>query len=302
MVVAERIDRFLNSEPFRAVVTDEVRHKQGQREQKRVEKLLNLCINLLPAGEHGEWGSLPFSGRAANQYNMTAFEAIKGATPRIVVVLASLRDFQQATRLRLLPDLFELRLDALCRDLSTIEPPLRKLRAPLIITARHPAEGGVNNLTASRRQELLLRFLPSATYLDLELRSAAEFQLILARVRKQKIKLIISVHDFDRPPVANRLDAWALEAALLAPDVFKIVSRTQTDDELKELVTFFHRTRGRLEISAMGVGKLGRASRIYFAAHGSALNYVHLGNSRSEGQLSLQQMRRFLAPVSNRRV
>lgn len=232
---------------------------------------------------------------------MTAIEAIKGATPRIVVVLTSLRDFQQATRLRRLPDLFELRLDALSHDLPAIEPALGKLLAPLIITARHPAEGGANHLTANRRRQLLLRFLPSATYVDVELRSATEFQFILARVRKEKIKLIISVHDFHRPPVLARLETWAREAAALAPDVFKIVSRTQTADELKELVAFFHRARGRLTISAMGVGRFGRASRIYFAGHGSALNYVYLANSELEGQLSLQQMRRFLARVSNRR-
>jgi len=232
---------------------------------------------------------------------MTAIEAIKGATPRIVVVLASLRDFQRATKLRRLPDFFELRLDALSPELPAIESALGKLRAPLIITARHPAEGGVNHLTASQRRELLRRFLPAATYVDLELRSATELQFAFVRVREQKIKLIISVHDFRRPPVADRLESWAHDAAALVPDVFKIVSRTQTGDELKELVKFFHGARGRLRISAMGVGKFGRASRIYFAAHGSALNYVHLGSSELEGQLSLQQMRRFLAPVSNHR-
>lgn len=202
------------------------------------------------------------------------------------------------------PDLFELRLDALYRHLPTAEQILARLSAPLVITARHPAEGGLNNLSASRRSALLRRFLPDAACIDVELRSAAQLQPILAAAGERKIKRIISVHDLHRAPVAHRLDQWARDAESLAADVFKIVTRTEKPEELEELVNFFQRTRSRMEVSAMGAGKFGRASRIYFGAHGSALNYVHLGNARLEGQLSLQQMRRCMkrvARISERR-
>ncbi len=156
-----------------------------------------------------------------------------------------------------------------------------RLSAPLIITARHPAEGGLNNLSASRRRALLQRFLPRSACVDVELRSAAQLRPILAAAGERKIKRIISVHDFHRAPSADRLDQWARDAESLGADIFKIVTRTETAEELAELVKFFQRTRSRMKVSAMGVGKFGRASRIYFAAHGSALNYVHLGNSQS---------------------
>ena len=238
---------------------------------------------------------------AANHYNMTALGALKGARPRIVAVLLSLRDVRQATRLRRLPDFFELRLDALHSDLGEVELLIHKLRAPLIITARHPSEGGENRLSTSRRRELLERFLPSAKYLDLELRSAAAFQRTHARARKKRIKLIISVHDFRRPPAASRLEKWAGDASALAADVFKIVVRTESEKELEDLVSFYERMRVRLKISAMGVGKFGQTSRLYFSTHGSALNYVYLGRSPLEGQLSLSEMRQFLASSSSRR-
>jgi 3-dehydroquinate dehydratase-1 len=239
--------------------------------------------------------------QAANYYNMTAARAIKGTTPQIVAVLSSVLDLQQATRMRRLPDLFELRLDALYRDLPMIEHVLARLSAPLIITARHPLEGGLNKLSVSRRRELLRRFLPRATCIDVELRSVAQLRPILAAAGERKIKRIISVHDLRRAPAANRLDQWAREAESLAADVFKIVIRTETAEQFEELAKFYQRTRTRMEVSAMGVGKFGRASRIYFATHGSGLNYVHLGSPRLEGQLSLQQMRRFMAHVPNRR-
>jgi len=46
--------------------------------------------------------------------------------------------------------------------------------------------------------------------------------------------------------------------------------------------------------AAMGVGRLGRISRIEFARHRSALNYGHLGKPQAEGQLSITQLRRVL--------
>ncbi len=193
------------------------------------------------------------------------------------------------------PDFFELRLDALHRELPEIEQILARLSAPLIITARHPAEGGLNNLSASRRRALLKHFLPRAACVDVELRSAAQLRPILAAARERKVKRIISVHDFHRAPSATRLDQWARDAESLGADIFKIVTRTETAEELAELVKFFQRTRNRMEVSAMGAGKFGRASRIYFATRGSALNYVHLGNSQLAGQPSLPQMRRWMA-------
>jgi 3-dehydroquinate dehydratase-1 len=239
--------------------------------------------------------------QAANHYNMTAGRAIKGTNPQMVAVISSLPDLQQAARMRRLPELFELRLDALYRELPGIDRILARLSAPLIITARHPAEGGRNNLSVSSRRTLLGRFLEHAAYIDVELRSAIHFRPILAAAQERKIKRIISVHDLRRAPVANQLDQWAREAKSLGADVFKIVTRTETAEELGELAKFFQRTRTRMKVSAMGVGKFGRASRIYFATHGSGLNYAYLGTPHLEGQLSLQQLRRFMAPVPNRR-
>lgn len=194
--------------------------------------------------------------------------------------------------MRRLPDLFELRLDALYRDLPHVERLLPKLAAPLIITARHPAEGGLNKLYAPKRRELFLRFLPQAAYIDVELRSVKNLQSVLAEAGKRRVKLILSVHDFRRPPTAGRLNQWARAAQAGSADILKVVTRTQTREEFEELVNFFARTRSRMALCAMGVGTHGRESRIYFGEHASALNYVHLGNAQVEGQLSLDQMRR----------
>src|SRR6266480_3360183 len=75
---------------------------------------------------------------------MTARKPVKKlrSLPRLVAVINSRADLDSAIRLPKPPDLFELRLDRLAGDLDAVENKVSKLRTPVIITARHPQEGG----------------------------------------------------------------------------------------------------------------------------------------------------------------
>ena len=104
---------------------------------------------------------------------------------RVVGVITSPAELDFAIRMRKPPDFFELRLDRLVRVVDRLENKISKLPAPLIITARHPMEGGANRLSAPQRHNLLARFLFRARYIDVELRSAPVFQSLLRLARKQ---------------------------------------------------------------------------------------------------------------------
>src|SRR5437773_2933452 len=114
---------------------------------------------------------------------------------RIVGVIASHADLRRALRIRKRPDLFELRLDHLVNILDEVQGKLSILRAPLVITARSPVEGGANGLSNSQRRELLIRFLPAASYVDIELRSARALRSVLDLARQKNVRRIISFHD-----------------------------------------------------------------------------------------------------------
>src|SRR5256885_14870770 len=133
--------------------------------------------------------------------------------PKIVGVIFSRADLQRARRMRKPPDLFELRLDRLTNVA------IAELPAPLIITARDPREGGANNLSAVRRRALLLKFLPRAAYVDVELRSARAFRSVLESAFENKVRAILSFHDFEATPSDARLDEIASEARSLGAAV-----------------------------------------------------------------------------------
>ena len=205
--------------------------------------------------------------------------------PLIVGVIASPTDLRLATQMAQPPDLFELRLDHLFRGVDRLQSKLSILRAPLIVTARHPREGGANNLSLKQRRELLLRFLPRARYVDVELRSAKAFRALLDLAPLINLRRIISFHDFKSTPMSRNLRAKAYAAKSAGADIFKVATRTDTPSQLARLLEFVANNDADLAVSAMGIGKLGAVSRIALARGGSALNYVSLGPSRLEGQL-----------------
>ena len=212
--------------------------------------------------------------------------------PRVVGVIASRADLERAVRMRRPPDLFELRLDRLAGMADEVENVLPRLRTPLIITARHPNEGGSGRLSLGQRRALLSRFLTHADYLDVELRSARALRALLAIAKTKKVRRIVSFHNFKSTPSARLLVAKAHNAKALRADIFKVATRTNTPTELGRLLEFITSNHVNVRLAVMGIGRLGAISRVLLARAGSVLIYASLGPTADvEGQLSLEQLR-----------
>lgn len=212
--------------------------------------------------------------------------------PCVIGVIASRADLDRALRMRKPPDLFELRLDRIADIVDQLENKLPRLRAPLIITARHPQEGGANNLSVRQRRDLLTRFLPHARYVDVELRSAAALRSVLASAKQKKVRRIISFHNFKATPRPRILASKARAAKACGANIFKVATRTDMPVQLARLLDFITNSGVNFPVSAMGIGKLGAISRVLLACAGSDLVYGSVGAGTDiEGQLSLKQLR-----------
>jgi 3-dehydroquinate dehydratase-1 len=212
---------------------------------------------------------------------------------KIVGVIFSRADLERALRMRKPPDLFELRLDRLVSCLSKVREVIARLPAPLILTARDPREGGAHNLSPSRRRALLLEFLPQARYVDVELRSVSTLRSVLETAARKGLATIISYHDFKTTPSPTDLDRIVARARSSGATIVKIATRTDTATQLDTLLRFFKRHRRSSALAAMGIGRLGRISRLNLARCGSVLNYTHLSSAGVAGQLSVEELRRF---------
>ena len=223
-----------------------------------------------------------------------SFPLKDGCRQEVVGVIMTHSDLARAVRMRNPPNLFELRLDTLYPRTEEVMRQITDLSAPLIVTARHRQEGGSKTVPPRLRGTLIRLFLPKAAYIDVELRSARRFAAVLREARAKRIRTIISFHDLKGTPSSRRLDRIALDAQSLGADVVKVATRTDRPEQLERLMDFFLRMQRRMRIAAMGIGRLGRISRMELAKCGSALNYVHFGGSNVEGQLSFTELRRIL--------
>ena len=186
-------------------------------------------------------------------------------------------------------DFLEVRVDAFAGatglDLAALEKSLPRLKAPLIITVRHPLEGGAGRLTLAQRRALFVQFLPYASLVDVELRSAAPLRAITGEARSKGIGVILSHHDFRKTPSLARLRALRQAAARAGCDVFKVATVTRTARDLATLLDFLTARRAAaLELAVMGMGDFGKLSRLTLGKSGSVLNYGYLDKPQVDGQ------------------
>jgi 3-dehydroquinate dehydratase type I len=203
----------------------------------------------------------------------------------LVGVVASRNELRLATGMRTPPDLFELRLDHLP---SLRESQLLKLGQPLIITARHPAEGGKKMRSA--RGDLLLKFLPRAKFVDVELRSLHELGAVWAEARRLRVGRICSFHDFQRTPKPAVLHKKLLCARAAGADVFKVVTRAEDFRDLLTLFELLWSELGSMRLCVMATGKFGPMSRLFFRDAGSSFIYAPLCRPLHHGQLTFQEL------------
>jgi len=175
-------------------------------------------------------------------------------------------------------DLVELRLDSLGNG-----PAVRAFAercastAPVLITARHPEEGGAGKYSATSRESLLRSLLHLAGAIDIELRSLEELSAVWTEASEQDLVRIASYHDFKATPDLDSLRTRIDIAAEAGAEVAKFAFRINSPADLQTVVALME-TETPLPLSVMGMGPLAPSSRLLAVQLGSVLNYGYLGN------------------------
>ena len=176
------------------------------------------------------------------------------------------------------PDLLELRVDHFAARPGRLEALVAAAPRPLVLTVRHPAEGGAGpGLDTAARRRLYARFLPSAALVDVEVRSLRALAGIVREARAGGCGVVASFHDFRGVPAAARLREVVARACDAGADVCKVAATLRTPGDLARLLDFLGTERRRLPLAVMGMGPAGRMSRPVLGAAGSVLNYGFLG-------------------------
>ncbi len=192
-------------------------------------------------------------------------------------------------------DIVEIRADAIA-DLPAIEKAMAAIQLPILLTVRHPAEGGIGALPLATRREWLIRLLPRATLVDIELRSLAALAAVATAAHEAGIAVIASNHHFHSTPSLAKMSALQKEAFQLGADIFKLAALAPTAPILARLLEFTAKPAPGPH-AVMGMGTFGQVSRLALAQAGSVLNYGYLDKPNAPGQWEARELKRLLQAV-----
>lgn len=185
-------------------------------------------------------------------------------------------------------DVLEARLDALAGLKLPGSWPL-----PVIMTARHPQEGGEGSLSVATRRQLLEEALPRASAIDVELRSARVLADVIVQAHQHGRTVILSHHDFSKTPGVSVLKRLANRAAEQGADLFKVATLLREPRDLHQLIEL-QLGGTRIPVVTMGMGSAGRFSRVVLSGFGSPLCYGWLGKPQVSGQWPALKLRALL--------
>lgn len=190
-------------------------------------------------------------------------------------------------------DVVEIRLDQLIQE-NELKTKISSITKPLLLTCRHPKEGGDNNISEPlKRVSIIEPLLSHASAIDIEISTATEMKNLLTEAKSKNIQIVLSYHNFETTPNLAELKTIATEAKDKGADIIKIATTTNTIQELMTLLTLSE--NGSIEnLSFMGMGKFGMSSRLVAAQSGSVLNYSAIAETPIEGQWHLAAYREAL--------
>lgn len=197
-------------------------------------------------------------------------------------------------------DVLELRVDAFEESPDLLWRAVPRLAAPLLLTVRHPAEGGAAVYGPARRRELYRQYLPSVAWVDFEVRSMRAMAEEIALASALGVRVVISDHHFRGTPSLEVLKKRFARAQACRPELVKVAASARTPAELERLLAFLNwserRQAGRL--SVMGMGRCGQVSRLLLGSCGSVLNYGYLDTPQVSGQWPAVLLKQRLAELA----
>jgi 3-dehydroquinate dehydratase-1 len=193
-------------------------------------------------------------------------------------------------------DVVEFRVDACPHAAADIRAAAAASPVPALLTVRDPREGGLNALGLTPRRVLLQSLVDDFQLVDIEIANLGLYRDVVQQAKENGALVVGSFHDFKGQPDAAVLSDLIAEAQSLGADIVKCAVTPQSTAELAALAAFLEAGPSS-PLSLMGMGPLGRVSRLLLGQLGSALNYGYLDEATVPGQWAAAELKRLLAEL-----
>ncbi len=169
---------------------------------------------------------------------------------------------------------------------------LNRKKIPFVFTMRSHLESGQVEMGSLERLKIIEQSLDKRpACIDLELstfnnqRNASE--KLIEDAHKLNICVIASYHNFENTPNEDQLKNIAVEEASTGADMLKIATFVRNADDILTLLkmTLDVRKMLRKPMAVMGMGDIGKITRIAAVALGSDLLFADLFGASAPGQI-----------------
>ena len=141
-----------------------------------------------------------------------------------------------------------------------------------------------------RTVQLAASIRAGASWIDLEYESSPEFKKDLIELaRKERCKVIISWHDFEKTPEVQLLDQLITDSRNMGADLVKIVPTVQTSRDAAKILGLYERYQNLI---AFGMGEKGKITRIAAPLLGAPFTYASASDNKAiaPGQIAYHDL------------
>ncbi len=183
-------------------------------------------------------------------------------------------------------DIIELRIDQFSNfDILYIKEKAQLVKDYgfyLLSTVRSKEEGGAD-LSDKERLSIFKEVIPISDIVDIELMSDINNDVI-SMAKKENTLSLISYHDFEKTPSEEEIQAVIDKASNLSPDIIKYAFLVKEKEDVGRILSVTYRNREK-NIVAIGMGELGKITRVAGFFFGSIISYTYIGKSFAPGQI-----------------
>lgn len=203
-------------------------------------------------------------------------------------------------------DILELRLDYLEKSPNTVRERVKKykgaLHSPLLATIRRAGEGGkwyAFEGTEEERKNIFEKIYDLVDGVDIEDDSEIR-DGVLKEAKNNDLATILSYHQFFKTEENSEIKERLKKMHKTDADIIKLAYYCEKVEDtfnlLDVLLYYNQKFEDPKPISVIGMGEIGKYTRLIFPMFGSCLTYGYLknGNPRAPGQISVQCLRGWL--------
>ncbi len=189
-------------------------------------------------------------------------------------------------------DIIELRIDQFSNlDIDYIIEQSKKVKGKgfyLLATVRSKEEGGTD-IPDEERFEIFSEIVNFADILDIELTSEKINKDVINLTKKHEKLSLVSYHDFEKTPPEEEIQEIIDRANSLNPDIIKYAFNVRTFEDVGRIMSITHKNRDK-KLVAIGMGELGKITRVAGYFFGSLISYTFIGKSFAPGQIEAEKL------------